>query len=131
MLKIDKQIRVAVVDDHKMFRRALADVMKNYGFEIAFEADNGQECIEKISELTELPDVCILDIFIPVMNGFEAARRIKASWRSIKIIACSVNNEERIITEIIAAGADIFLLKDRNPTDFRKAILSLAETIDS
>ncbi|MGN6212046.1 response regulator [Parafilimonas sp.] len=126
MLNTNNDIKLGIADDNKFFREALSEVLNSYGFTIIFKAVNGYDCIDKIKSATELPDVCILDVFMPEIDGFETARIIKKQWPKIKLIACSTNNEDYIIEEILAAGVDKFLSKGSEAEDVRNAIIEMA-----
>lgn len=126
MFIINNDIKLCIADDNKFFRETLSDILSSQGFKIIFKAVNGYDCIEKIKSATELPDVCILDVFMPEMDGFETARIIKERWPEIKLIACSVNSETYIVEEILAAGVDKFLSKGSETADVINAIIEIA-----
>lgn len=84
------------------------------------EAKNGQEAIESIAE--QPPDVVIMDLQMPVMDGVEATRRIKKQWPAIKVIVLTVQAARR--AEVLVAGADHFLLKGYGPEALLRAIQS-------
>ena len=126
MLNTNNDIKLGIADDNKFFRETLSDILTSQSFKIIFEAVNGYDCIDKIKSATELPDVCILDVFMPEMDGFETARIIKERWPEIKLIACSVNSEAYIVEELLAAGVDKFLSKGSEAEDVRNAIIEMA-----
>ena len=104
-------IRILVVDDHKIFREGLRSLVeKQPGMEVIGEVENGRKAIQLVQEL--LPDVIIMDIAMPDLNGIEATRQILAKAPSIKVVALSMHSDKRFVVEMLKAGASGFLLKD-------------------
>lgn len=104
-------IRVLLVDDHKIFREGLRSMLeKQPDFEVVGEAENGSEACRMAEEF--LPDVIIMDIVMPDMNGIEASRQITCKTSKAKIIGLSMHSDVRYATEMLKAGASGFLLKD-------------------
>jgi DNA-binding NarL/FixJ family response regulator len=103
--------RVLIVDDHKIFREGLISMLeKKPDIEIIGEAENGREAIRLFQEL--LPDIVIMDIVMPDMNGIEATRQISDKTTNAKIIGLSMHEDGRFAAEMLNAGASGFLLKD-------------------
>ncbi len=114
--------KIALVDDHILLRAGLASVIGNFeGFTIIFEADNGKEFIDKLKDHPE-PDIVLLDITMPVMDGFETAQWIKKNRPKIKIIVLSMMDDENSIIRMIRQGARGYLLKDSRPVVLKKAL---------
>lgn len=114
--------KIALVDDHILLRAGLASVIGNFeGFTIIFEADNGKEFIDKLKDHPE-PDIVLLDITMPVMDGFETAQWIKKNRPKIKIIVLSMMDDENSIIRMIRHGARGYLLKDSRPVVLKKAL---------
>ncbi|MCF2444051.1 response regulator transcription factor [Dyadobacter sp. CY345] len=109
---------VAIVDDNVMIRYATRYMLANNKINIAFEAENGQDCIDKMYQSEQIPDVIVLDMEMPVMSGFQAAVILKQNWPSTKIIAFSGRDDSVTINNIMAAGADYFLSKQSEPATF-------------
>jgi len=104
------KIRVLVVDDQESVRkgtRALLRLARD--IDATHEASNGQEAVQFVAE--EQPDVVLMDVRMPVMDGIEATRQIKESWPQVKVIVLSMYPKYR--QEALAAGADCFLVKGR------------------
>mgnify|MGYP001206782924 FL=1 len=70
----EETIKVAMIDDHDLLRRGICDFLIGFGFEILFEAENGKSAMEKMEQIEAVPDVMVVDINMPVMNGFETAK---------------------------------------------------------
>jgi two-component system, chemotaxis family, chemotaxis protein CheY len=101
--------RVLIVDDAKFMRITLTKILQKANHTIIGEAENGKEAVELYQSLH--PDVVILDITMPVMNGIEAVRAIKQVDRNAKIIICSAIGQQRMVVEAIEAGAADFIVK--------------------
>ena len=105
------KIRVLIVDDHKIFREGLISMIeKKPEIEIVGEADSGATAIKLFQEL--LPDIIIMDIVMPEMNGIETTRHIIQKTSKAKIIGLSMHEDVRFASEMLKAGASGFLLKD-------------------
>jgi len=115
---------IVLVDDHVLLRNGLASLVKNLGHEVLFEADNGQELIKKISPKS-LPDIVLLDINMPEMDGYETAQWIKKNHPDIKILALSMYDNENSIIRMLKNGAKGYILKDSEPTELKAAIEAL------
>lgn len=121
-------IKIAMADDHTLVRKGMEELIDDFeGMEVILSANNGQELINKLSALNELPDVCLLDINMPELNGFETAKKIKAQWPDIKILAVSVYDSEFNIIGMLRAGAGGYILKDAEPDALHKAIKGIYE----
>ncbi len=101
--------RVLIVDDAAFMRMMIKDVLSKNGYEIVGEAENGQKAIEKYKELT--PDLVIMDITMPEVDGIEAVKQIKSADPEAKIIMCSAMGQQAMVIESIQAGARDFIVK--------------------
>jgi DNA-binding NarL/FixJ family response regulator len=118
--------KILVVDDHRMFRdglKALLSLQKD--MEIVGEAENGQEAIAKTRTLH--PDVILMDINMPVMDGIEATRRILDEMPGMKILALSMCPEEKCSAGIMRAGARGYIMKGG---DFEQLTTAIREAAD-
>lgn len=104
-------IRILLVDNHKILRDGICSILKGYpDMEVIGEAANGITALRLAEELS--PDIVIMDISMPDLNGIDATRRIIAKHRKIKVIALSMHHDKQFISEIFKAGASGYLLKD-------------------
>jgi two-component system response regulator NreC len=120
-----KKIRVVVADDHTMIRsglRALLD--RESDIEVVGEAPDGRQAIQKAQEL--LPDVILLDIAMPNLNGIEAARQISSRHEGMGIVILSMHSDEGYVLRALKAGARGYLLKDSPETDVMNAVRAVS-----
>jgi len=104
-------MRILLVDDHKMMRDGLRALLEKHpGMEIAGEASSGFEALELARKLT--PDLIVMDVTMPGLNGIEATRKIMAELPRTKVVALSMNTDRRYITAMLEAGAVGYLIKN-------------------
>ncbi|WP_159732094.1 response regulator transcription factor [Sphingobacterium sp. 18053] len=121
-MKKGQAIKVAMIDDHDMLRKGICDFLPSYGFEIVFDADNGKSAIEKMAVCEHIPDVCIVDINMPVMNGFETVKALRKKYPQLKMLAFSVNDDEKAVVKMLECGANGYVLKGADPDELQRAI---------
>jgi len=116
-------IRIALADDHAIVRKGLAELINGVeGFQITLDADNGEELLQKLKTADPKPDVCILDINMPVKNGYETAAAIREQYEDMNILALSMYDSEFNIIKMLRAGAQGYLLKNVSPSELKRAI---------
>ncbi len=104
-------IRIILADDHKIVRDGLRALIENQaGMKVVAEADNGRETVRLARDL--LPDLVIMDIGMPDLNGIDATRQITAELPDVKVIALSMHSDRRFVVQMFRAGASGYLLKD-------------------
>jgi two-component system, NarL family, response regulator DegU len=114
-------IRIAIADDHALFRRGMASLLKTVAdFEVVLEASNGQELVDQIPEIK--PDLVIMDLKMPVMDGMQATEFIKNKWPEIKVIVISMLDEDQFVYKLMELGANGYLLKDTDTDEVELAI---------
>ena len=119
-------INIALADDHAILRKGVVEILSKFdNLAVTMEAANGRELITKLKAATTLPDVCILDINMPELNGYETAAEIKKQWPEIKILALSMYDTELNIIKMLRNGANGYILKDSDPEELRIAILEV------
>ncbi len=114
-------IRVLLVDDHSILRRGLASLLKEEpDIEVVGEADNGREAVDFVEMLH--PDVVVMDIAMPIMNGVEATRIIKSTWPEIRVVGLSMYRKDELGRQMLSAGADAFVTKSSSSEILVRAI---------
>jgi two-component system, NarL family, response regulator NreC len=104
------KIKVLLADDHKIFRDGLRTLIEKEGMEVVGEAENGRKAIKLAEKL--MPNVIVMDVSMPDMNGIEATRKIIAGMPDVKVIALSMHSDRRFVLGMLEAGASGYLLKD-------------------
>ena len=118
---MERLVRIVIADDRPATRRGLRALLTQFAqVEIVGEAADGQESVDLVAECK--PDVVLMDMQMPGMDGVEATRRIKQQWPEVKVIALTIYAKYR--AQAVAAGADAFLLKDGAPNKLASAILA-------
>jgi DNA-binding NarL/FixJ family response regulator len=119
-------IKVLIADDHQLFREGLMNLISSApDIEVIGEAKDGKEATEKVKTLN--PEVVLIDIGMPKMNGIEATRIIKKQQPEIKIIAVSMHSDRQFVKGVLEAGADGYLLKNCTYRQLIEAIKSVVE----
>ena len=119
---MNKTKKVALVDDHTLIRSGLANLIREFGdFEITLEAKNGRHFLTSILG-SSLPDIVLLDINMPEMDGYETAARIRDTYPDIKVLALSMNDKDKAIIRMLRHGARGYILKDVEPAELRRAL---------
>lgn len=122
-------ISVMITDDHSMIREGLKQLLELEGeFEVIEEACDGVECIEKLKKVT--PDVLLLDINMPNMNGLEVLQKINEMKFKVKVLVLTVHNEVEYLLKAVDIGVNGYLLKDSESAELKKAILSVVNGED-
>lgn len=122
-------IKLMIADDHSMIREGLKQLLELEGeFEVIAEAADGVECIEKLKEVT--PEVLLLDINMPNMNGLEVLEKIKEFKWDIRVLVLTVHNEVEYLLKAVDIGINGYLLKDSESAELKKAILSVVNGED-
>jgi DNA-binding NarL/FixJ family response regulator len=120
-------IAIAIVDDHTLFRQGLNSLLSEYSeINIVFEAANGAEMKEKIV-LHLIPDVVLMDINMPVVDGYQATQWLKQHYPGVKILALSTFEDDKPIINMLKSGAGGYLLKESRITEVVKAITVIHE----
>ncbi|WEK37277.1 MAG: response regulator transcription factor [Candidatus Pseudobacter hemicellulosilyticus] len=121
----DNKILVGVADDHTLLRNALARLISSFdNYTVLFEAGNGKEVKDKISKHI-VPDIILLDVNMPDIDGYETAKWIYKNYPQIKILALSMFTDESIIIRMLRLGAKGYILKNAEPEELRLALDSV------
>lgn len=123
------KIKVAIVDDHKLFRSGLANLIKaiNSDFEITLQADHGKHLLEELKKVKVLPDLILVDINMPVMDGFETVRNLKEEYPKIKLLVVTMNDDDTSLLKMLRLGIKGYMSKDVEPEDLETAILNMID----
>src|SRR5258707_15319900 len=121
-----KALRILIADDHDLMRRGIKGMLQSHpGWEICGEAHTGREAVTKAEELK--PDIAILDIRMPDLNGLEAARRIRKASTGTEVLILSMHHSDQLIREIVDAGVPRYIVKSDSDRDLVIAVETLAK----
>jgi DNA-binding NarL/FixJ family response regulator len=124
-----EKIRIAIVDDQNLFRQSLAIMIGNVtAFQLVAQAQSGEELLQLLKTLPQLPHVLLLDMNMPGMNGIEINEILHAQYPQIRIMILSVHAQERLIAKVINAGAAAYLVKNCDQTELVTAIQTVHAT---
>lgn len=121
-----KPLRILVADDHDLMRRGIKTLLQSHaGWEVCGEAQTGREAVTQTEELK--PDIVVLDISMPDLNGMEAARRIRKASPSTEVLILSMHFSDQLIREIVEAGVRGYIVKSDSDRDLIVAVETLAK----
>lgn len=104
-------IKILIVDDHKLMREGLRILIeKQSGMKVVGDADNGRTAVKMVRELS--PDIVIMDIAMPDLNGIEATHQIKSEFQNTRVVVLSMHADKRFVAKVLKMGASAYLLKD-------------------
>jgi DNA-binding NarL/FixJ family response regulator len=122
------QHSIAIVDDHILIAKALSGIIENFKqFEVLYECENGKVLQDKLLVKKNIPDIVLLDISMPVMDGFATAQWLKETHPEILIMALSMQDDEQSLIKMIKSGAKGYLLKNVHPAELEKALNALVK----
>lgn len=114
-------IRVVLADDHTIVRKGLRVLLEEeIDIEVVGEAEDGRECIKLVSDLR--PDVVLMDISMPLMNGLECTKQIKKQYPAVKVLVLTMHTHDEYISEVLHAGASGYVVKKTAPVELIRAI---------
>lgn len=114
-------IRIALADDHRLFREGLATVLSSQAhFNVVIEAAGGEELLGKMEKM--VPDVLLLDLKMPGMDGIEVAKRVKADYPKVRIIILTMHHQEDFVLHMLNLGVNAYLFKNASSQEVFKAI---------
>jgi DNA-binding NarL/FixJ family response regulator len=124
-MQTDKINKVVLVDDHRLFRKGMEGLINNFsGYTVIWEAENGKEFTQKLSH-QNLPDIILLDISMPIMDGFETAQWMEQRYPDVKILALSMHNDDETILKMLKSGVNGYILKNADPSELKIALDNL------
>lgn len=123
---MQKTIAVVVAEDHNLVRRGIIHLLSRFDeMKVVGEAEDGQGVVDQV--ITQEPDVVLMDVSMPILNGLEATRIIKRRAPRTRIIALTAFDDERTILQILQSGAEGYLLKTTSPEELRQAINTVVQ----
>ncbi|OCK50737.1 DNA-binding response regulator [Chryseobacterium sp. CBo1] len=123
-----KTIPIAIVDDHTLMSKALENMIaENPQYKVMMNHPNGEDFIEALEKTTDLPAVVLMDINMPFKNGIETTEWLSEHYPDIKVIALTMEDDEKVLIKMLKAGAKGYLLKDMQPSILFQAIDTVFE----
>ncbi|GEN73509.1 MULTISPECIES: response regulator transcription factor [Chryseobacterium] len=117
---------IVIVDDHVLIAKALEGIIDNFNeFEVIYVCENGKDLIQKFEDNGAIPDIILLDISMPIMDGFETAAWLTQNHPEIKVMALSMQGDDNSVIKMIKNGAKGYLLKNTHPKDLETALTRL------
>lgn len=117
------KIKTGIVDDHRLFLKSLTMMLQSFNdYEVVVEASNGRDLQERMNDENNLPEILLIDVNMPVMDGIETAVWVNEKFPQIKLVALSQNDSDKTIIGMIKAGCCAYLLKDTHPNELEKAL---------
>jgi len=121
-----KNIKVALADDHTLIRASIAKLVSSFpNCSVLFEAENGQQVIDNLKKHL-IPDILLLDISMPVMDGFDTALAVSKNYPNVRILALTMSSDERSIVKMMRNGAKGYITKNIGPITLKEAIEAMA-----
>jgi DNA-binding NarL/FixJ family response regulator len=121
---MEKPIRIIIADDHPLVRDGLKSFLqKTPGFEVVAEAEDGLQLLQHVAQ--HQPDIAIVDITMPHLNGLEALQRLQRDFPRVKLIVLTMHEEPEYIKKSLSSGAKAYLLKNAAPQELHAAILTV------
>lgn len=123
-----KKITIGIADDHQLFLKSLSLMVSSFpGFSIVIESLNGVNMLEKMKSLPEPPDILLVDVNMPLMDGVTTTREVTALYPGVKIAALSMKDDDATIINMLKAGCCAYFLKDIHPAELENALLQIYE----
>jgi DNA-binding NarL/FixJ family response regulator len=120
------KIRIAIADDYKIFREGLkVGLSADDNLEVMMEADNGEDLMKGLE--STVPDVIIMDLKMPIMDGMEATKMVRKKYPVVKVLVVSMYEDDKFIIHLMENGANGYLLKNAEPDEIRRSIYSVHE----
>lgn len=117
---------VVIVEDHMLLSQAIGNIVDSFSqFKVLYLCGNGKELTEKFSSPNNIPDIVLMDINMPIMNGIETTQWISKNHPQVKVLALSVEDDETTVLKMIRAGAKGYLLKDTEKSILESALLEV------
>jgi DNA-binding NarL/FixJ family response regulator len=122
------KIKIGIVDDHQLFLKSLALMLHSFNnYDVIVEGSNGKDLQKKITDSKSLPEIMLIDVNMPVMDGIATAKWLNENYPEIKLVALSQNDGDKAIIDMLKAGCCAYLLKDTHPNELEKALNEIYE----
>ena len=119
---------VVVVDDHVLLSQAIGGLVEAFDkFTVLYTCKNGQELLEKFKNPKNIPDIVLMDVNMPIMNGIEATAHLYREYPQVKVLALSIEEDEGTILQMLRSGAKGYLMKDVKKSELQNALLEVLE----
>jgi two-component system invasion response regulator UvrY len=123
---MNKTIKLAVVEDHEVVRKGVISLISGFGgFDVIIEAGNGKELFDELCSAPELPEILVMDISMPVWDGYETLEAVRRKWPSMKSLILTMHKHEFAIIKMFRNGANGYLLKNCRPIELQDALQSI------
>lgn len=120
------KIKIIIADDYKIFREGLkVGLSADEGLQVIAEADNGEDLVKLLDTVT--PDVILMDLKMPIMDGMEATKIVRKKYPGIKVLVVSMYEDDKFIIHLMENGANGYLLKNAEPDEIRRSIYAVHE----
>ena len=121
-----QKIKLAVIDDHQLFRGGLIELIHHVSndFDVILEAKNGQDALDQLKQ-SEKPDIALVDINMPIMDGFKTVEALQSSYPEIKLLVITMNDDHESIVRMLKLGVSGYLDKDIEKQELKSAILDM------
>ena len=117
-----------MVDDHNLLSQAIGGLVEGFEeFSVLYTCKNGQELLDKINDTKKIPDIVLMDVNMPILNGIETTQHLHKDFPDIKVLALSIEEDEKTILKMLRAGAKGYLMKDVKKAELEKALLEVME----
>ncbi|PVW14763.1 response regulator [Marixanthomonas spongiae] len=119
---------IVIVDDHALFASSLEKLVNSFnGFNVLYHARNGKDLQLKLKQIPDKPELILLDLNMPVMDGFETMEWLRENQEEIKVLALTMEDDEEKIIKMLSSGAKGYLLKDIHPEKLNEALVQTLE----
>jgi len=119
----NREINIVITDDHKLFSKGIASLLEDFDFiGNIYEAGTGLELLNLLEQAEPMPDIALLDLQMPEMDGMEATIKVKEKYPNLKIIILTMQDDEQIILHMIQLGVNGYLMKNADPDELENAI---------
>lgn len=119
-------VKIAIADDHELFRNGVCDIINSFkNCQVILQASNGKDLIDQLSITEILPDICIIDLSMPVLNGYETLAELKKKFSMLKVIILTMHTDNFVLQKLAQLGVDGYVIKNIGPSLLEVAIRSV------